>query len=160
MQSYADYSLFTYYVGDIYLCLLIYVDDLLITGNSLPTVNKFKTSLSTTLLMKDLGTLKYFLGTEVARNIDGINLCQQKYIPKIVYEVGLIGDKPVSTPIEPNHKLAHSESPFFAMPDQYGKLIGKLIYLTVTRSKLTYVIHILPQLCNLLILITAMLLYA
>lgn len=106
VQSYADYSLFTYHVGDIFLYVLIYVDDLLIIGNSFPVITKFKTALSTTFRMKDLGTLKYFLSIEVARNVEGINLCQWKYTLEMVSEVGLTGTKPVSTPIEPNHKLA------------------------------------------------------
>lgn len=69
----------TYHVGDTYLCVLIYVDDLLITSNSLPVITKFKAFLSTIFNMKDLGTLKYFIGFEVACNAKGIYLCQQKY---------------------------------------------------------------------------------
>lgn len=106
VQSYADYSLFTYHFGDIFLYVLIYVDDLLITSNSLPVITKFKTALSTTFRMKDLGTLKYFLSIEVARNAEDINLCQWKYTLEMVSEVGLPGTKPVSSPMEPNHKLA------------------------------------------------------
>lgn len=64
--SCAYYSLFTYHVWDAFLCFLIYVGDLLITGNSLTAVNNFKESLSSSFHMKDLGVLKYFLGIEVA----------------------------------------------------------------------------------------------
>lgn len=46
-------------------CVIMYVDDLLITGNSFLVVIKFKASLSSPFQMKDLGILKYFLGIEV-----------------------------------------------------------------------------------------------
>lgn len=67
IQSYTDYYLFTYNVGSTLLCILVYVEDLLITGNSLLAVNNFKASLSSTFHMKDLRILKYFLGIEVTR---------------------------------------------------------------------------------------------
>lgn len=51
-----------------FLCVLIYVDDLLITGNSLAAITKFREYLSSYFHMKDLGPLKYFLGIEVAQN--------------------------------------------------------------------------------------------
>lgn len=106
-------------MGDTYLYVLIYVDDLFITGNSLLAITKFKASLSITFYMKDLRSLKYFLGIEVARNAESIYLCQGKYALDIVSEVGLTGAKPIYTPMESNHKLATSTSPFFHMPDQY-----------------------------------------
>lgn len=83
--------------------------------------------------MKDLGALKYFLGIEVARKPTGIYLCQRKYTLEITAQAGLIGTKPVSTLMEPNPKLAKSNSDFFYMPNRYCRVIGKLIYLTLTR---------------------------
>lgn len=60
-QSYADYSLLTYHKDDIFLCVLFYIDDLLITGNSLSSVLDFKTYLSSCFYMKDLRVPKIFL---------------------------------------------------------------------------------------------------
>lgn len=56
-QSYAVYSQFIYHVGNTFLCVLIYVD-LLITGNSISAMTKFKASLNSTFHMKDLVILK------------------------------------------------------------------------------------------------------
>lgn len=78
VQSHVDYSLFTYIVNSVFLCVLIYVDDLLITGNSFPSIAKFKAYLNSCFSMKDLGPLKYFLGIEVTRNSFGIYVCQRK----------------------------------------------------------------------------------
>ncbi|KAI5670896.1 hypothetical protein M9H77_11260 [Catharanthus roseus] len=144
-QSYADYSLFTYSRGNIYLCVLIYVDDLLITGNSLSTLEQFKASLHKCFHMKDLGSLKYFLGIEIARNSTGLFLSQRKYTLEILSEMGLLGAKPASTPVEPNHQLAKASGSLFDNPDSYRRLIGKLIYLTLTRPELAYAVHTLAQ---------------
>ena len=46
--------------------LLVYVDDILIASNDVDAVNVFKQFLNNKFILKDLGTLKYFLGLEVA----------------------------------------------------------------------------------------------
>lgn len=71
-QSYSDYSLFAYYAQDIFLCVLVYVDNLIVTGNSVVALHHFKQHLSCRFYMKDLGSLKYFLGIDVAKNQKGI----------------------------------------------------------------------------------------
>lgn len=55
--------------------------------------------------MKDLGELKYFLGIEFSRIVDGILMNQRKYALGLVSELGLAGCKPMATPLEFNHKL-------------------------------------------------------
>lgn len=64
-HSYADYSLFVHSKKGVELRVLIYVDDLLVCGNDLAVVTKFKGYLSICFDMKDLGKLKYFLGIEM-----------------------------------------------------------------------------------------------
>ena len=48
------------------IALLIYVDDIIVTGNNFEEQKQLKESLARTFEMKDLGALKYFLGIEVA----------------------------------------------------------------------------------------------
>ncbi|CAH9140526.1 unnamed protein product [Cuscuta epithymum] len=67
-QSHADYSLFTLRRDSHILCVLVYVDDLLITGNDHGMIIEFKSYLARSFPVKDLGLMKYFLGIEVARN--------------------------------------------------------------------------------------------
>lgn len=130
-QSYNDYSLFTYAKNGVFLCILIYVDDLLIFGNNAASIAKFKVYLNSCFQMKNLGFLKYFLGIEIARNSSRFYLCQQKYALEIIPEADLLGSKLASSPLEPNHKLALATDPLFPYLDQYHRLIGKLIYLIV-----------------------------
>lgn len=95
--------------------------------------------------MKDLGTLKYFLGIEVAHNASGLYLSQRKYVLDIIFETDLSGVKPAYTLIEPNHSLATDKGPLTTDAAQYRRLVGRLISLTITRLELTYYVHILTQ---------------
>lgn len=95
--------------------------------------------------MKDLGALKYFLGLEVAHVNKGLFLNQRKYTLDIITETGLLGAKPATTSMEQNHQMARCEGELFSEPEKYRRLIGHLIYLTITRPELCYSVHILAQ---------------
>lgn len=145
MQSYHDYSLFTYVKNGKSLRVLIYVDDLVVAGNDKDMLAKFKAYLSKCFKMKDLGKLKYFLGIEVARGPLGMYLTQRKYALDIITEAGLLAGKPVLTPMEQNHKLLADKGPLYADPVRFRRLVGRLVYLTITRPELSYAIHVLSQ---------------
>jgi hypothetical protein len=106
VQSKSDYSLFTRIQGTTFIALLVYVDDILIASNDMPSVNTLKDSLHAEFKLKDLGNLKYFLGLEVARSAKGISLCQRKYALDILSDSGMLGSKPVAIPMEQNLKIS------------------------------------------------------
>ncbi|KAH9701552.1 protein kinase domain-containing protein [Citrus sinensis] len=106
--------------------VLVYVDDIIVTGNDHAAIQNFKTYLSDYFHMKDLGVLKYFLGIEVARGPDGIFLCQCKYALDIIVETGLLGAKPVSFLLEQNHNLALTDGPFLDDPERYRRLVATI----------------------------------
>lgn len=147
-QSLADYSLFSYMKNGKQLYVLIYVDDLIITGNSIDAITEFKGYLSSCFHMKDLGVLKYFLGIEVARSPTGIYLSQRKYTLDIISDMGLLASKPAVFPLEQNHRLALADGPLLRDAAAYRRLVGKLIYLVVTRPDLAYSVHVLSQFMN------------
>lgn len=148
IQSKSNYSMFYLRKNSVDLYVLVYVDNLVIAGNDSLTITRFKAYLSECFRMKDLGVLKYFLGIEVARNPEGIFLSQRKYTLDILNEVGLLGSKPASFPMEQQHNLAKATWPLLEDPERYRHLIGRLIYLLTTRPDLTYSIHILSQFMN------------
>ncbi|XP_074293736.1 uncharacterized protein LOC141620880 [Silene latifolia] len=141
----SDHSLFIYRKGEIVINILVYVDDLVIAGNDGEAIHKFKAYLNTCFRMKDLGKLKYFLGLEVARNSTGIFLCQRKYTLDLISETGLLGSKPATVPMDEKHDLESSLTPLFSDPTQYRRLVGKLIYLTLTRPEISYAVHLLSR---------------
>ncbi|RVW38919.1 Retrovirus-related Pol polyprotein from transposon RE2 [Vitis vinifera] len=132
-------------LGNVQINVLVYVDDLIISGNDSAALKTFKAYLSDCFKMKDLGVLKHFLGIEVARSSAGLFLCQRKYTLDIVSEAGLLGAKPCGFPIEQNHRLGLENGELLSNLESYRRLVGRLIYLAVTHPDLAYSVHILSQ---------------
>ncbi|XP_070014794.1 secreted RxLR effector protein 161-like [Nicotiana sylvestris] len=88
------------------------------------------------------------------RSKEGIVLNQRKYALELISEVGLSDCKPASIPMELNHKLTTvdydkhvgiTEDAELGDITAYQKLIGKLLYLTITRPDLCFVVQVLSQ---------------
>ena len=84
----------------------MYVDDLVLAGNDLEEIRGIKQLLDNKFKIKDLGTLKYFLGMEIASSKEGISLYQRKYTLDLLQDTGMLGAKPVSTPMDYTLKLS------------------------------------------------------
>ena len=98
-QSNSDHTLFLKHRQSKVTTLIVYVDDMIITGDDAEEISRLQEQLSAEFEVKHLGGLKYFLGIEVARSKAGILLCQWKYVLDLLTEVGLLECKPVDTPI-------------------------------------------------------------
>jgi hypothetical protein len=106
-QSNADHTLFYKHDDDDKVAVLIvYVDDIVITGNDFEEISDLKHHLAKEFEVKDLGALRYFLGIEVSQGSKGIFLSQRKYTLDLLKETGMLGARPASTPIEQNHRLS------------------------------------------------------
>jgi hypothetical protein len=132
-QSNADHSLFTLSQQDDFTALLIYVDDIILSGTSLHEIDRIKAILDNNFKIKDLGVVKYFLGLEVAHSKAGISISQRKYCLDLLNDSGLLGSKPASTPLDPSIKLHNDDGKVFDDIGLYRRLVGKLLYLTNTR---------------------------
>uniref|UniRef100_A0A2N9HKT3 Uncharacterized protein n=1 Tax=Fagus sylvatica TaxID=28930 RepID=A0A2N9HKT3_FAGSY len=119
--------------------LLVYVDDIILTGDDAPGISQVKQDLGKVFDVKDLGSLRYFLGIEVARSRNGISLSQRKYTLDLLQDTGMLGCRPASTPMDPNLKLSTESGDLLLNPSMYQRLVGRLIYLTNTRPDLTFV---------------------
>ena len=144
-QSKSDYSLFTKHDHTSFTAILVYVDDLVLAGNNLSEIQSMKSLLDAKFKIKDLGNLKYFLGMEVARTPKGIALYQRKYTLDLLQDVGLLGAKPVSTPMDYTLKLSKGSGNPLLDHSAYRSLVGKLLYLTQTRPDISFAVGKLSQ---------------
>lgn len=144
-QSNSDHTLFIRHSQGKITALIIYVDDMIVTGNDYDSISRLQKYLASEFEMKKLGDLKYFLGIEVARSKHGIFLSQRKYILDLLSETGMLGCKPVNTPIEQNHKYFLCSSASCTDKGRYQRLVGKLIYLSHTRPDIAYAVNVVSQ---------------
>ena len=144
-QSTADYSMFTFTHKNDFTVLLVYVDDIILAGTSLIEFDRIKNILDGKFKIKDLGTLKYFLGLEVAQSKEGITISQRKYCLDLLKDSGLLASKPATTPLDPSLKLHHDDSEPLEDITAYRRLIGRLIYLNNTRPDITLATQQLSQ---------------
>ena len=126
--------------------LLLYVDDMIITGDDLSGIQELKDFLSQQFEMKNLRHFSYFLGLEITHFTDGLYIIQAKYTSDLLSRAGLIDSKTVDTPVELNAHLTPSGGGEpLSNPSLYRQLVGSLVYLTVTRPDISYAIHQVSQ---------------
>lgn len=147
IQSQADDTLFIkHFAHGKVAMLIVYVDDIVLTGNHDEEIKRLKLLLSKEFEIKDLGPLRYFLGLEVARSKQGISVSQRKYALDLLTETGMSGCRPTETPMDPNTKLKlRTEEEPAADLGRYQRLVGKLIYLTHTRPDISFAVSIVSQ---------------
>lgn len=77
-QTHATYILFYKHENGKSTILIVCVDDIITTGGNISEIDSLKKKLADEFEIKDLGTLRYFLGMEIARNGSGISVSQRK----------------------------------------------------------------------------------
>lgn len=145
-QSQGDHTLFIRHSSHGKLtALIVYVDDIVLTGDDVEEMQLLKGYLAKEFEIKDLGNLKYFLGIEVARSSQGIFISQRKYVLDLLTETGMLGSKACDTPMEPNKKLGDDTDGEMVDRGRYQRLVGKLIYLSHTRPDIAFAVSVVSQ---------------
>lgn len=144
-QTHSDHTCFLKTTDTLFLCVLVYVDDIIISSNDDSQVDLLKTQLKSFFKLRDLGPLKYFLGLEIARSINGLHVCQRMYALDLLDDTGLLGCKPFNTPMDPSIKLSSEEDGDFVDAKSYRRLCGRLMYLQITRPDITFAVNKLSQ---------------
>ena len=143
IRSAVDHSVFYHhsFTGKC-IYLIVYVDDIVITGSDQDGIQKLKQHLFSHFQTKDLGKLKYFLGIEVAQSNSKVVISHRKYTLDILINIGMLDYKPVDTPMDPNVKLVPSQGELLRDPRRYRRLVGKLNYLIITRPDISFPVSV------------------
>ena len=127
------------------LVVVVYVDDLLVTGSSLEMILTFKRGMAKQFEMSDLGKLTYYLGIEVHQREDGIVLVQDRYAKKILEETEMSTCNLTHVPLEMNAKISKAINEKRIDETRYRRSIGCLRYLLHTRPDLSFSITLLSR---------------
>ena len=134
-----DHNLSYKVVKFVPIILLLYVDDLFLTGNK-KQIMESKKKLTEEFEMKNLGLMHYFLVLEVWQSSEGIFLNKGKYVVEILKRC-----KVMATPMDSNLKLLADDSLELVVVTHYRQIIGPLMYLTNTRPNICFAMNTLSQ---------------
>ena len=118
---------------------------MIITGDDLNGIQELKDFFSQQFEMRDLGHLSYFLGLEITHSTDGLYITQAKYASELLSRAGLTDSKTIDTPIELNALLTPSGGKALSNPSPFKRLVGSLVYPTVTHLDISYTVHKVSQ---------------
>jgi hypothetical protein len=140
-----DHNLYILKKGTIVVILLIYVDDLLLTGNCESTIREVKSQLMSKYEMTDLGEIQKYLGVEYTYTASGLVLHQRAYCQQILMQFDMTNCRPATIPLPVDHKvqLATGTSPINV--HNYCMLIGKLLFLAITRPDISFAVSLLSR---------------
>ncbi|KAI0527444.1 hypothetical protein KFK09_003045 [Dendrobium nobile] len=142
--SRADPSLLIFHKNNIHLFVLIYVDDILITGNNPVQIQHILKQLQAEFKLKQLGDISLFLGIQVIKTTTGYFLSQSHYAQDLLCSAGFADCKPASTPAPSRPSTTVDDQPY-ADPKLFRKLAGSLQYLSITRPDIAFTTNSICQ---------------
>lgn len=123
----------------------MYVDDIVVASGDPALVSSTKDILQGHFKLKVLGNVNYFIGLEIAHSPRGIHLCQRKYALQLLEDTGFTAAKPLPIPTDPGIQLSDSAGDILPDAAEYRRLVGRLIYLTISRPDIAYCVNKLSQ---------------
>ena len=123
------------------LIVLVYVDDILVTGSDQVLIQQLITKLNTAFALRDFGILSYFLGIEVLYDEDFMYLSEHKYISDLLDKTEMLDTKPAKTPGVIGKTLSKYDGVPFDDQTQYRSIVGALQYATLTRPYIAYAVN-------------------
>jgi len=141
INSKSDSSLFVFHTGSTLAYCLVYVDDLIITGNNSVFVASIVDHLGQKFSIKDLGSLHFFLGMEAIPTAASLFLTQHKYIRDLLAKTSMDGARDVTTPLSTFVSLQLDDGSSSVNSIEYCQVIGALQYLSLTRPNISFAVN-------------------
>eukprot|EP00253_Pinus_taeda_P033137 PITA_33137 len=143
-KSEADANLYHIVVEGKLLIIVLYVDDLILTGDE-KIIKSCKEDLVREFEMKDMGLMHYFLGMEVCERDGELFVSQGNHDNEILRRFHMESSKTMETPLAGNWRKEDATSGEVVEATVYRQLLGSLMYLVNTRLDMCYVINQLSQ---------------
>jgi hypothetical protein len=144
-RCHSDPNVYTKKVGNHLIILVLYVDDLILTGSDPKLLTHVKSNLKKKFEMIDLGHLHYFLGLQVLQTKEGISLSQSKYACDLLHHFHMEYCKPTPSPFQSGVKLVATCTTPKVDATLYHQLVGILLYLTHTHPDISFVVGLVSQ---------------
>ena len=116
----------------------VYVDDIVFRSTKDELAHSFSKLMQTEFEISMIGELTHFLGLQIRQQDSDIFLSQSKYANNLVKKFSLESVNSVRTPMSPNVKLTIDLLRKSVDSSLYRSMIGSLLYLTVSRSDISY----------------------
>jgi hypothetical protein len=145
IRSHSDYNMYHIRQGDNKIILVVYVDDLFITGGTTSKITWLKQKLKDEFDMFDLGLVKPYLGVKFHRLPNGLFLTQQQYSSNMFQEFEMLESRGEHTPLPASTVLFSDMHSPLVNSHLYCRMVGKLIFLTTTRPDLAYAVSSLSM---------------
>uniref|UniRef100_A0A2N9HU77 Reverse transcriptase Ty1/copia-type domain-containing protein n=1 Tax=Fagus sylvatica TaxID=28930 RepID=A0A2N9HU77_FAGSY len=139
--SKSDTSLFIHNSGTDLIFFLIYVDDIIVTGNNTHSIARLIQALQADFALKDLGPLHFFLGVQAYTTETGLFLSKKRYISDLLKKTNMHEAKPVSSPMSSSTVLSKFGGTALSDPSTYRSIVGSLQYLSLTRPDLAFAVN-------------------
>ncbi|KAG8478414.1 hypothetical protein CXB51_028231 [Gossypium anomalum] len=130
---------------DACLYVLVYIDDLIVTGNHQCNINKFVKTLDAKFSLKDLGPLSYFIGIEVLLTTERLFLSQQKYVFDLLKKANMDQAKGSPTLMVTSTILSRHVGSAVENESEYRSIVGALQYVVITRPDIAFAVNRLCQ---------------
>ncbi|RVW43373.1 Retrovirus-related Pol polyprotein from transposon RE1 [Vitis vinifera] len=137
----SDQSLFLRFTPSHITYVLVYVDDILVTGSDTAAITSLIAQLNSEFSLKDLGEVHYFLGIQVSHTNNGLHLSQTKYIRDLLQKTKMVHCKPARTPLPTGLKLRAGDGDPVEDLHGYRSTVGALQYVTITRPELSFSVN-------------------
>eukprot|EP00253_Pinus_taeda_P026207 PITA_26207 len=139
-KSEADPNLYHIVVEGKLLIIVLYVDDLILTGDK-KLIKSCKEDFAREFEMEDLGLMHYFLSMEVWQGDGELFVSQGKYANEILKKFHMESSEPIETPLVGNWRKEDATSGEVVDATIYRQLVVSLMYLVNTQLDMCYVVN-------------------
>ncbi|CAL9000527.1 unnamed protein product [Prunus brigantina] len=145
VHSHSDASLFIHRSSSCTVYVLVYVDDIIVTGFETQSVHRFLDQLCSTFDSRRMGELNFFLGMEITRFPDHLFISQTRYAVDLLKRFNMTDCKPCPTPLPSDTRLSCMDGDPLSDPSTYRSMVGGLQYLTLSRPDISFAVN---QVCQ------------